>query len=52
MWVVYDDPPVSVAGGTQVRKIERLDDLNVDIQKEMHIVSAYFIPEEEDLEES
>lgn len=51
VWVVYDDPPVSVAGGTQVRKIERLDGLNVDIQQEMLIVSAYFIPDKEDIEE-
>lgn len=51
VWVVYDDPPVSVAGGTQVRKIERLDELNVDIQQEMLIVSAYFIPDKEDIEE-
>ncbi len=49
MWVVYDDPPVSVAGGKQVRKIERLDKLDVAIQKEMLIVSAYFIPDEEDI---
>ncbi len=50
MWVVYDDPPVSVAGGKQVRKIERLDELDVAVQKEMLIVSAYFIPDEEDIE--
>ena len=50
MWVVYDDPPVSLAGGKQVRKIERLDELDVAVQKEMLIVSAYFIPDEEDIE--
>ena len=50
MWVMYDDPPASVAGGEQVRKIERMDELNVPVQKEMLIVSAYFIPDEEDIE--
>ena len=50
MWVVYDDPPVSVAGGTQVRKIERLDKLDDEAENEMLIVSAYFIPDEEDIE--
>ena len=49
-WVVYDDPPTSVMG-SQVRMAEKIDDLNIDIDKELLIANAYFIPEEEDVEE-
>ena len=49
-WVVYDDPPSNVMG-TQVRMMEKLSDLNVDVEKEMLIANAYFIPDEETVEE-
>jgi putative cardiolipin synthase len=49
-WVIYDDPPASVRG-PQVRMIKKLSDLNVNIEKEMLIANAYFIPDEEDVEE-
>ena len=48
-WVVYDDPPASVKG-PQVRMIQKIADLNVDTQKEMLIANAYFIPDEEMVE--
>lgn len=49
-WVVYDDPPADVRG-PQVRMMEKLSDLDVDVEKEMLIANAYFIPDEETLEE-
>ena len=47
IWVVYDDPPVSVAGGKQVRKVQKMDDLGIEAEKDLIIVAAYFIPDEE-----
>ena len=44
VWVVYDDPPSTVANDEGVRKVEKLRDLDADISKELIIASAYFVP--------
>ena len=46
VWVVYDDPPSSVARDEGVRKVEKLKDLDPDITKELLIASPYFIPDQ------
>ncbi|MBI9110713.1 phospholipase D family protein [Maridesulfovibrio ferrireducens] len=50
-WVVYDDPPVSVADKTQVRHTHRMNGLEIVPQKELLIISAYFIPDDQTLED-
>ncbi len=44
VWVVYDDPPTSVASNKGVRKVEKLRDIDVEISSELLVASAYFIP--------
>ena len=43
-WVVYDDPPAAIADDEGVRKVEKLRDLDREIQHELLIASAYFVP--------
>jgi putative cardiolipin synthase len=43
-WVVYDDPPAATADDEGVRKVEKLRDLDREIQRELLIASAYFVP--------
>lgn len=43
-WVVYDDPPATSTDDGGVRKVEKLRDLDREIQHELLIASAYFVP--------
>lgn len=45
-WAVYDDPPSDVLADAGVRKIEKLEDIDSHISRELLIASPYFIPSE------
>ena len=47
VWVVYDDPPTAVANDDGVRKVEKLQGLSNTFRHDLVIASAYFIPNDE-----
>jgi putative cardiolipin synthase len=47
VWVVYDDPPTAVANDDGVRKVEKLQGLSNAFRHDLVIASAYFIPNDE-----
>jgi len=47
VWVVYDDPPTAVANDDGVRKVEKLQGLSNTFSHDLVIASAYFIPDDE-----
>jgi cardiolipin synthase C len=47
VWVVYDDPPTAVANDDGVRKVEKLQGLSDTFNHDLVIASAYFIPDDE-----
>ena len=49
-WVVYDDPPSDIAANQGVRKIDKLEDIDKEIDRELLIASPYFVPGEVFLE--
>jgi putative cardiolipin synthase len=51
IFVVYDDPPKTVAESKRVRQVQKIKDLHVNIEKEIIFASAYFIPDSADIRE-
>jgi putative cardiolipin synthase len=42
-WAVYDDPPSEISNDRGVRKIDQLEDIDAEIERELLIASPYFV---------